>query len=86
MSHYIEKHNAIVKTWFKPKHQNAKHGDEIPHTETVSSVEIYQRNIINDQEIYTRIVLSKEMICDLHEKILQIEENIVIRPYDELPF
>ena len=86
MSHYIEKHNAIVKTYFNPKHQNANHGDEIPHTEIVSSVEVYSRHIINDQEVYTKIVLSKEMICDLHEKMLKIEEKIVIRPYDALPF
>ena len=72
--------------WFKPQVDKAKQGDIIPHKKTVSKVYFYQRQFINDQEVFIKIELPKEMILDLSDKIQDIESQIVEMPFDELPF
>lgn len=81
-----EKHEAVIDVWFKPQVDKAKQGDIIPHRKTVNKVYFYQSQFINDQEVFLKIELTKEMILDLSIKIQDIESQVVEMPFDELPF
>ena len=86
MKVFDEKHEVIIDCWFKPKVNNAKQGDIIPHQKIVSRIEFYHRQFINDQEVFVKIQLTKEMIRDLSDKIQGIESEVVEMPFDDLPF
>ncbi len=86
MKIFVEKHEAVIDGWFKLQGEKAKQGDLIPHRKQVIKVYLYQREFINDQEVYRKIELSKEMILELAEKIQEIESQVVEMPFDELPF
>jgi hypothetical protein len=86
MKIFIEKHEAVIDGWYKPKVEEANQGDIVPHTKQVGSVYLYKYECINDQDFYRKIVFSKEAILDLAEKIKQIESEVVEMPYVALPF
>lgn len=86
MKVFEEKHEAVIDVWFKPQVDKAKKGDIIPYKKTVSKVHFYQRQFINDQEVFLKIELTKEMILVLSDKIQDIESQVVEMPFDELPF
>ena len=81
-----EKHEVIIDSWFAPTKKDVKHGEVSPHQQKVSWIAFYQRQIINDQEVFIKIQLTRDMIMDLSKQIETIESNIVDMPYDELPF
>jgi hypothetical protein len=86
MKIFVEKHEAVIDGWFKPQVEKAKQGDVVPHRKQVTKVYLYQREFINDQEVYRKVELSKEMILELSDKIQDIESQVVEMPFDELPF
>lgn len=86
MKVFEEKHEAVIDFWHKPQVDKAKQGDIVPHKKTVTKVYFYQRQFINDQEVFLKIELTREMILDLSDKIQDIENQIVEMPFDELPF
>lgn len=86
MKVFEEKHEAVIDVWFKPQVNKAKQGEVIPHKKTVSKVQFYQRQFFNDQEVFLKIELTRDMILDLSDKIQDIESQIVQMPFDELPF
>jgi len=86
MKIFDEKHEAILSVYFSPKGDNLKKGDVVPHQKRVQSITIYQRQIVNDQEIFIKQEFTTEMILDLAEKIKSIQTESVEMPYDDLPF
>jgi hypothetical protein len=86
MKIFDEKHEAILSIYFIPKGDNLKTGDVVPHQKRVQSVRIYQRQILNDQEIFIKQEFTTEMILDLAEKIKSIQTESVEMPYDHIPF
>ena len=86
MKVFEERHEAVIDVWFKSQVDNAKQGEVIPHKKMVSKVHFYQRQFINEQEVFLKIELTREMILDLSDKIQDIESQIVEMPFDDLPF
>ena len=86
MKIFDEKHEAIIHCYFSPKGKDLKKGDLVPHQKRVDRVVFYQRQIINEQEVYLKQEFSTELILDLAEKIKNIQSESVEMPYDDLPF
>lgn len=86
MKVFEEKHETIIEFYFSPIANNPKSGDIIPHQKTVSRIYFYNRQFLDGQEVFVKIELTKEMILDLHNKICDIENQVVEMPFDSLLF
>lgn len=85
MKVFNEKHDAIIPYWLRPN-VDAKNGESVPHTKVVDRVQFYYRQIINEQEVFLKIELSKDFILDLSDQIQDIQGQIVMAQIDNLPF
>jgi hypothetical protein len=81
MKKYSQKHEAIIESYFKPVDHNAKIGQVVKHNETVLFASIYKCQFINDQEVYLKIDISRDLILDLAKEIESIEANVIEKEF-----
>lgn len=86
MKIFVEDYSVIIDAWFKSQVENAKHGDLVPHKKEISDIYFYENETIGGQEVYRKIILHKNMILHLAEKIKEIESETVEMPHNGLPF
>lgn len=86
MKKYNQRHEAIIESYFKPVNCNARIGEVIRHNETVIAASIYKRQFINDQEVYLKIDLSRDLILDLAKEFEEIEKNVIQKEFIELDY
>jgi hypothetical protein len=86
MKRLNQKHDVVIDTYYTPINTNAEQGEVTHHYTYVSNVYFYKRQIINDQEVFIKIEIHKEMILDLAAEINKIEKEVVNKPFNNLPF
>ena len=86
MKRINQKHDVMINTHYTPINSNAEQGEVTQHYTNVSNVYFYKRQIINDQEVFIKIELDKQIILDLADEINKIEKEVISKPYDNLPF
>lgn len=72
---------AEVKILRLMQNPMAKIGQVIKHNETVLFASIYKRQFINDQEVYLKIDISRDLILDLAKEIESIEANVIEKEF-----
>lgn len=86
MKVFVPKHEAVIDLFLKPQVKKANQGEIVPHKKVVTSVYFYNRHCINDQDVYIKVELSRDMILDLADEIRDIDGQIVESEFDNLPF
>ena len=87
MKLFLEKYETVLEGWYSPQVESPKQGEVVPHKKQVSKAYFYQRDFINDQEVFKRIELTKQMIVDLYNEIAKVENEVEDMPfYNDLPW
>ena len=86
MKKISQKHDVVINTYHNPVNTNPEHGEITEHYTIVSGAYFYKRQYINEQEIFIKIELSKQMILDIADEIIETEKEIVKIPYVYNPF
>ncbi len=84
MKEYVEKHEAIIDTYYSPIPKDVKEGEVVAHKRIVTSIYLYLRN--ERDENFMKYYLTREMILDLAEKIKSLEQETKDIEYINLPF
>lgn len=82
MKRINQKHDVVINIYYKPVFTNASVGDIEDHYTYVNSVYFYKRQFIQDQEVFTKVEMTRQMILDLADEIREIEKEIIKKPYE----
>lgn len=86
MKRFSKKQDVVITTEHYPLISNAEKGDVIHHNTSVDCVYFYKRQFIQEQEVFIKIELSKQMILDIADEIKDIEKEIIEKPYNGIDF
>jgi hypothetical protein len=86
MKRINQKNDVVIDTYYNPVNTNAEQGEVTEHYTVVSCAYFYKRQYIQEQEVFVKIELTKQMILDIADEIRAIEKEIVKVPYDYNPF
>ena len=84
--HFDTKNEVLFRTTFNDLPEAGKKykdGDAIQQSERVINVEYFMQT---EDYKYQKVVLNRDMIIDLHAKLVEIEKNIITGEYSSLPF
>lgn len=79
----IEKFESTVNVDVSPIDKKAKNGEVCDHKQTVDSIVFYTRQ---NNGLYFKVFVTKEMVMSFYEEIKKIEAQIVKLPKDDIPF
>ena len=89
MKNFIQKHEAVISydlIPFKCENDTIKEGQIVPHNKRVNTIHFFQPKEIQGVLCYEKVELTKEMIKDFYNAIIELEEETIEAPFDNLPF
>ncbi len=85
MKRINQKHDVVINIHYTPIN-DVEQGELTHHYTNVSDAYFYKRQFIQDQEVFIKVEISKQMILDLADEIREIEKEVIQKPYDSLPY
>ncbi len=85
MKEFSKKQDVIIDYYYSPT-VNAKDGEIVPHKKKVQKLIMFVPQYVNEQELFIKVELNREMILELAAEIAVIEQTVIDMEFESLPW